>query len=269
MLVMRRQQAWSSRRAVGLACLADRFRGIALVFIGTFLVHVTWAAPSPEQIAAWKARFQQGVRQVEAGKFAEALAVFDGILAEDPDARGSLLMSGIALNHLGRWEEADRRLTRFLALQPNHVTGTLAAVQAKQGLKKTAEADRFRDQLRRMRRAGGDARLTAMKSFERERELRSDGVIWIVLETFEPEGTDPVWAMISLNADQKQTRRLEWAPLPPDAGQKGFVLGEPLYREGALAGYKIHRLVSTLPDYDAARAALAEVMAVVPPPAAN
>ena len=235
---------------------------LALLFV--CLLHPATAEPTPEQIAAWKSRFADGVRQVEQGKFTEALAVFDGILAEDPEARGSLLMSGIALNHLGRWEEADRRLTRFLSLQPNHVTGTLAAVQARQGLGKTAEADRFRDQLRRLRREGKDARLNAMKSFERERELRPNGAIWVVLETFQPEGTDAVWAMLALDAGRKQTRRLEWAPVPPDSGQKGYVLGEPIYQDGTLVRYKIHRLAADLPTYDAARTALAEVMAVVP-----
>lgn len=225
---------------------------------------VAQAQPDPEKFAAWRARFLDGVKLIEQEKFTQALAVFDGILAEAPDAPGSLLMSGVALNHLGRWEEADRRLSRFLQLQPRHVTGTLAAIQAKQALRKTAEADRLRDDLRRLRREGKDPRLTSMKSFERERELRPDGSAWIVLETFQPEGTDAVWAMVALNPAQQQTRRLEWAPVPPDSGQKGFVLGEPLYRNGALAGYKIHRLMPSLPPYDEARALLAEVMALPP-----
>ncbi|MFQ3669856.1 MAG: tetratricopeptide repeat protein [Verrucomicrobiia bacterium] len=247
------------RRAVGLAL------GFLLLLISP-LPAPAQTPPDPDQFKAWRARFLDGVKLVEQNKFTEALAIFDGILAEAPDAPGSLLMSGVALNHLGRWEEADRRLSRFLVLQPNHVTGTLAAIQAKQGLKQTAQADQLRDQLRNLRRQGKDPRLTSMKSFERERELRPNGVIWIVLETFQPEGTDPIWAMVALDAQGRQTRRLEWAPLPPEAGQKGNVLGEPLYQDGALRHYRIHQLEASLPDYDAARAKLAKVMAEPPAP---
>jgi tetratricopeptide (TPR) repeat protein len=241
--------------------LWHRLRQPAWIFLCGLWCVGAWAEPTPQQVAEWKARFQSGVRLVEKGQFEDSLKVFESILEEDANARGSLLMSGVANNHLLRWKEAVEFLEKFLKMQPDHVTGMLAAVQAHQGNGNTDRASYYRDRLKALRAQGKDQRLSLMKNFERERVGQADGGLVILLETFQQEAGEPVYVAVQLSPEKRILRRLEWAPAPPESGQQGYVLGEPLYEKEVIVRYKIHDLRPTLPGYLEAKQAMVDVLA--------
>jgi tetratricopeptide (TPR) repeat protein len=60
-----------------------------------------------------------GHSSLEAGKFTEAIAYFDKVLARDSERREALYNRALALNRLGRREDESRAWKRYLATRPS------------------------------------------------------------------------------------------------------------------------------------------------------
>lgn len=211
------------------------------------------AEPTPEQKAQLKERFDAAQEQVSAGNFEAALQEFHAILAIDPKARGSLLMSGLVHNRLYQFDQAVAFFERFLALEPDHVSGSLGALKAWQSSGQTEKAEATRKRILAFQRSGKDPRLARMLNFEREARRLADGRAISVLEMF-PGESGIVWKLVLLGPDLKAIqKRLQWKQADSQqrevmgAGKDDpplWILGETVYSEEGLAEYKVRQLHS-------------------------
>jgi len=216
------------------------------------------ASPSAQEQEQLKERFDAARQLVTEEKFEEALRRFEGILEVDPNARGSLLMSGLVHNRLYQFDRAALFFDRFLALEPEHVSGALGALKAYQSSGQEEKADLLRDRVMAFRREGVDPRLSRMLNFEREARRLDDGRAISVLEMF-PGNTSGTWKLVLMGKDLKQIlRRMEWKladsselalmGMGPDDPPL-WILGEPLYDKEGLSDYKIRKFHEGSLDY--------------------
>lgn len=107
---------------------------------------------SPEKLKEFEQRFGEGLKLYQQEKYAEARAVFEGILAEAPDAKGSLFYGGNACLFMGESAKAIEYLERFRVLVPQDPRAIVHLIQANQALKRTPRVDALRRQLLAMRK---------------------------------------------------------------------------------------------------------------------
>src|SRR5258707_10202440 len=76
-------------------------------------------AEDPAKVAEFQKRFEQGYTLEQQGKLAEARVVYDGILADEPNAKRSLLEAGKISIKLNELPKADAYLDKLHALVPD------------------------------------------------------------------------------------------------------------------------------------------------------
>ncbi|MEM6886046.1 MAG: hypothetical protein AAF571_13545 [Verrucomicrobiota bacterium] len=210
-----------------------------------------WAqAVSPERQKELREQFLKGKELVDQKRFLGALDIFKTILSEDPQARGSLLMSGLTYNQLLMFSNASEYFDRFLVLEPNHVAGNMGALKAYQSAGLKDKAARARTKLLQLQREGQDPRFKILLSYEREvRKLPNEQVI-SVQEAF-PDKESFIWKLLLLKNKMTMIERaIEWKRA--DDSQKEimgvelttelWILGEPIYQSGELKEYKIRKI---------------------------
>jgi len=239
-------------------------RGITLyclLFLGLFMAldKSYLNASTPEQVIDWKLRFQQGATLAQEGKSNEALAIFTKILSEDPEARGSLLMSGLVHLRKFQFAEALGFIERFRKLEPDHEAGLIGMIKIQQGLGDVAAVEPLRLQLQALRAAGKNPRLQAMWSYEREVLPYKKDYTISVQENLEEQAGRFVWAYVVLDSKNVILRRLEWTKVTMQ-GATNYALGETKLVNGLTNDYKIHRLVKELPDYSKAKSIALEIL---------
>jgi YaiO family outer membrane protein len=84
------------------------------------IVHAVPAESVQTVQAPAQARYAAGVGARRAGRHAEALALFDSVLVEQPGNVDARLNQGLSLLALGRLDEADRAFLAVLAVAPNY-----------------------------------------------------------------------------------------------------------------------------------------------------
>jgi tetratricopeptide (TPR) repeat protein len=222
-------------------------------------------AGTPEQVAEWQKRYQQGVQLEKAGKREEALSVFTGILKEDPNAPGSLLMSGLIQTRRFDFASALPFLEKFHELQPDHEGGLIALIKVYQSLGHSDRVEFYRKKLLEDRQSGKNQKLRTLLSYEREVIPRKglDGGYISVQENLEDGPNRFIWAYIMLDEKNRILRRLEWTMLTTPNGTQ-YVLGEPKVEQGLTQDYKIQRLLTTKPDYARARELALSVLITSP-----
>jgi len=216
-------------------------------------------------------RFDQGLKQMQQGRYQASLDIFSDILEEDPRARGSLLMSGLINNRLLRFGEASRFFDRFLTLEPDHVSGNLGALKAYQSSGRTAEATAIRNRVLDLWRHRDDPRFEVMISFEREVRALPSGSILSIQEAFPGKGSYQ-WKAILMDrepetihrvlewkvADATQRELMEYTPEDPAL----WILGEPIYEDGELQSYKVRTIHRGSLSYERAVAEVLPVLAL-------
>jgi tetratricopeptide (TPR) repeat protein len=224
------------------------------------------AALTEGKIQQLKLEFQKGRALLESGKPREALAVFSPILAQDPEARGSLVLSGVACNELGQFAEAAPFFERFLKLEPANEIGLIGAIKANQSLGRTQEVERLRGILERERKAGTNKHLANLLSYERETVFLSSGERVSIQEAFDPGPLTPRWTYLLIRNKKEIVRRLELTLAPEKeaaqmrqlqppgkTGQDLYLFGEPVHDGKGVQSYKIIKVAWELPAYEAAR----------------
>ncbi len=244
---------------------ASRLRqtGRMLAFFLLFLSFVSTGysqAVSPERQKELRQRFLEGKQLVDQKRFLPALDIFKKILAEDPQARGSLLMSALTYNQLLMFTTASEHFDRFLALEPNHVAGNMGGLKAYQSTGQKEKAEQVRAKLLELQSEGKDPRFQILLSYEREvRKLPNEKVISIQ-EAF-PGKESFVWKLLLLKKGMTSIERaIDWKKA--DAAQKEimgveattelWLLGEPIYQSGELKEYKIRKIHTGPLTYDQA-----------------
>lgn len=106
-----------------------RIAGNALMHLGRYAEaapHFARAARAsaaplhPDPAAARMMRNLEGFARYKAGDLEESLAIFEALCAEDPAFVWGWMNRALALERLGRREEADAAIARALALDPAH-----------------------------------------------------------------------------------------------------------------------------------------------------
>jgi tetratricopeptide (TPR) repeat protein len=234
------------------------------------------AAPalSDAQIADYHRRFEEGQALEKTGDFEKARAVFDGILAEQPDAKGSLLEAGEISLELNEPLKADAYLDRLHDIVPDFPGATELLIQANETLKHDVKAERLTRELRALHENSTDQRFKDMLKFDRERIRLDAGEEIIISEFFDytkppynafmAELSDPVRQIhrkVYLNYDPDGTQTVR-AKDPKLAEDEVFLLAEPF----ASGRIDVYQALMAMPDYNKLRTMLLLVLTQTPKP---
>jgi tetratricopeptide (TPR) repeat protein len=234
-------------------------------------------AMDPAKIAEYQQRFQQGYDLEKAGKLAEALAVYDGILGEQPDAKRSLLEAGRISLELNEPEKADAYLDKLHAIVPDFPEAIELLIQANAAMKKDVKVER----LVREFRALYDSRTVSgfdQPFFERE-HLRLGAGQEIVVYQFFDYTKPPFYAVkVELLAPQHVMQRELLLKFDPEgtaelhtkdpAATNGnvFIVAEPFFANGRMNRIDVYQELFTTPDYQKARNVLLGILSNTPKP---
>ena len=226
-------------------------RVLAFLFLWGTLAGTGFSqAISPERQQELRQRFLEGKALVDQKRFLPALSIFKEILSEDPQARGSLLMSGLAYNQLLMFTTAAEYFDQFLGLEPDHLAGNMGGLKAYQSAGQKVKAEQTRSKLLELQSQGKDPRFQILLSYEREVRQRPDEQVVSVQESF-PNRESFVWKLLLLKKGMTTIdRTIEWKRgdsaqkeiMAVDAATDLWILGEPIYQSGELHEYKIRKI---------------------------
>jgi tetratricopeptide (TPR) repeat protein len=240
----------------------------------------TNAAPTltDAQVAAYHQRFEEGKAQEKAGNLAQARATFDGILAEQPDAKGSLLEAGEISLELNEPAKADAYLDKLHAIVPDFPGAIELLIQANETLRHEVKAARLVRELRTLHDGSSEPKLSALLKFDRERIRLDAGEEIVISEFFDytqppynafmAELSDPVRQIdrrVYLNFDPVGTQTVR-AKDPKLARDEVFLLAEPIYTGNKMTRVDVYQALLAMPDYDKLRTMLLVALTETPKP---
>jgi tetratricopeptide (TPR) repeat protein len=223
----------------------------------------------PAKIAEFERRFAQGRSLEQQGKLIEARAVFDGILAEAPDAKGSLREAGIISVQLGDLLKADAYFSKLHALVPEYPMAIEALIQVNQTLKRDAKVEILIKHFRDLWTQGK----VPEPYFVRERIHLDDGREIVITQFFDYHQPQYyAWAAEMFDAGHNVTRRLTVnydpdvtkslrAKDPSLANAEQFLLVDNVMTGDKVTRLDVYQQFLALPDYPKMRAVLLEVFA--------
>lgn len=244
-----------------------RLLAAAVLLAAPFSLSAQTAAPAPAldpaKAEALHQRYDQGCQLAKQGKLDEALAVFDGIVKEAPQAKGSLAYAGIVELQLGKPEKALDYLNALYAAAPDDFRSLLLLVQANQALRRDIRVEEFRKKLIALRAAGTPIHgLTDTVAYPREKLFRKDGriefneffdwkqephIVWEGVQ-YDP-ATDQAARHIILayNADQSAALAKQD---PKMAGVQVFLFGEFVIKDGKVVDFAPYKQLVEMPSYN-------------------
>jgi tetratricopeptide (TPR) repeat protein len=242
----------------------------------------TNAAPDqpvdPAKVAEYQARFQHGYELEQNGKLEEARGVYDGILAEQPEAKRSLLEAGRVSLELNQPDKADAYLEKLHALVPDFPEAYELLIQANQALKKDIKVERLVREYRALRDSGR-ANFDPEKSFFRREVIPLDQGAQIVVYQFFDFTQPPFYALraemdgpggvfqrellLKYDADATQGLRAK-DPTHPNA--MVFILAEPFFKDNKMTRIDVYQELLVTPEYMKARNLMLGDFAQTPKP---
>jgi tetratricopeptide (TPR) repeat protein len=281
----------------------NQAKSAAFAFLATFLLFIpptpqaisqeTQDPPPPKAAPAknitrednLRLRYQRGCTLDQQGRWSEALQVFQGILKEEPQARGSLLMAGIVLNKMARYTEAVEHLEKFRKLEPADFRGIVHLIQAKQALKDEAAVAELKAELIKLRNTPPlQEGLAGSLSYRRERiplSTEEGGPYMAILEFFNPE-LDPFveWFADIYNGDGILKRRFllgyesSAVTVSPTKKERvrasdAMILGEVRSQEDVPKEFIVYQRLEKRPTYAEARRAFLQLFRKTPEPIAT
>ncbi len=235
------------------------------------------AITDPAKIADFQKRFQQGNALEAAGKLAEARTVYEGILAEDPNARGSLFEAGRISLQLGDLAKASAYLAKLHELEPDFPPAIELLIQVNQALGRDVMVELLIHDFRELRDSGKVPKLQQSLCFVRERipfhddtivvsqffDYTSDpNTVWMG-EVFDPTGK--LKQRILLNYDNDATRALRAKDEKFGHTQVFTWFGHDI-KDGQVTTINAYLQIFALPDYNKFRNALLVILANPPKP---
>jgi tetratricopeptide (TPR) repeat protein len=217
-------------------------------------------APStsdPTKIAALQSRFAEGQSLEEQGKLSEALAVFDGIIAEAPDAKGSLREAGMITYRMGDLTRADGYFSKLHQLVPDYPAAIESLIQINQALKRDVKVAILNKEFHELRAAGkvpkpyfvreridlGQGRQLVMTEFFDY--TQEPDTVWTG-EVFDSSGNRQRWFLLNYEADATKAMR---AKDPRLAQAEVFNLYEYLMKDDKPTEIDVYKNYIGLPDY--------------------
>jgi tetratricopeptide (TPR) repeat protein len=233
------------------------------------------------KIADFERRFAEG-KQLEAeGKLPDALAVFNGILAEAPDAKGSLAEAGHISVELRDYANADKYLSKLLALVPDYPPAIEQLIPVNQTLKHDAKVEilikKFRDlyasgKLQEFHDAH-ESDKPLEPYFLRELIHLDDGTEIRITQYFDyHQQPNYAWAgdlfnsshalkrHVTVNYDPDVTQTLR-AKDPALAHAEQFLVVDNVLTDGHITRLDVYQQFLSLPDYLKMRTIMMEVFA--------
>jgi tetratricopeptide (TPR) repeat protein len=229
------------------------------------------------KIAEYQKRFEEGYALEQAGKLTDARAIFDGIIAEQPQAKRSLLEAGKISFKLGDLIKADDYLEKLHALVPDFPEAIELLVQINQALKRDVKVELLVRDFRELHDSGKNPDLSRSLCFVRERiHVEPQD---IVISQFFDYTQDPntVWMAevldssgqlkrrLLLNYDADATRALR-AKDAKYATTEVFTWFEHVLKDGQVTEIRAYLQIFALPDYQKFRSAMFVIMANPPAP---
>jgi tetratricopeptide (TPR) repeat protein len=222
-------------------------------------------AMDPAKVAEYQARFQHGYDLEQNGKLAEARAIYDGILAEQPDAKRSLLEAGRVSLELNQPDKADVYLEKLHALVPDFPEAYELLIQANQALKKDIKVERLVREFRALRDSGR-ASFDPEKPFFTREVLPLDQGSEIVIYQFFDFTQAPFYALkaeldgpghvfqreLLLKYDPDATQGLR-AKDPTHPNATVFILAEPFFKDDKMTRIDVYQELLVTPEYTKAR----------------
>ena len=142
------------------------------------------------------------------GKLAEARAIYDGILAEQPQAKRSLLEAGSVSFKLGELAQADDYLERLHEFVPDFPEAIELLIQINQALKRDVKVELLARDFRDLHDSGKNPELAQSLCFVRER-IHLDQQDIVVSQFFDyTKDPDTVYMAEVFDVDGLLTRRL-------------------------------------------------------------
>jgi tetratricopeptide (TPR) repeat protein len=241
------------------------------------------AAANPEQtldpakVAEYQKRFAQGMTLEDEGKLPDARKVFEGILAEQPNARGSLLESGRISFKLGELAQANNYLEKLHELEPDYPEAIELLIQINQALGRDVRVELLVRDFRALHDSGKVPQLKQSLCFVRERIPFHDDTI--VVSQFFDYAADPntVWMgelvdstgklkqRLLLNYDDDATRALRAKDARFGNTQVFTWFGHEI-TDGKVTGINAYLQIFALPDYQKFRSALLVILTNPPKP---
>lgn len=231
----------------------------------------------PAKVAEYQKRFQEGYVLEQAGKLAEARAIYDGILAEQPNARRSLLEAGKISFKLGELAKADAYLEKLHELVPDFPEAIELLVQINQALKRDVKVELLIRDFGELRDSGKVPELSTSLCFVRERlpnyqdeivisqffdYTQDPNTVWMA-EVFDAGGQ--LQRRLLLNYDADATRALR-AKDAKYATTQVFTWFEHVIKDGQVKEIDAYLQIFALPDYQKFRSAMFVILANPPKP---
>lgn len=219
------------------------------------------------RVAALKERFEQAKEVEMAGNLQQARTLYDGIIADAPDAKGSLLAAGQISQELGENTKADVYFSKLHALVPDNPMVLELLIQVSQALKHDAKAEILIAQFKQLYAAG-----QTHPEFVRER-IRLDDGREIAIRQFFDYHQDPhyAWAaelldskhnlvrLLTVNYDPDVTATMRKDPKLANAEQ--FLIVDNVMTNGHVTRLDVYQQFLALPDYVKMRTVLMEIFA--------
>ena len=238
---------------------------------------LTAQTTDPAKLADYQKRFRQGVELANAGKPVEALKIFDGIIAEEPKARGSLFYAGFVCSQMGEHAKGAEYLKKFRELEPKDFKGLILSIQVNQALKRAPAVENLRRELYDVRKGTNTPGLSDAQMYVREKILSDKGTLSVISEFFDYQ-KEPyrLWQVEQLDADGNVARHLVLSYSPDDTKKlqekdpkaEMFFLGEYVIREGKIVQVNIYRQEFAKPTYEQCRDWMLGALKVPPKPLA-
>ena len=231
----------------------------------------------PVKVAEYQQRFQQGYDLEQQGKLAEARTIFDGILAEQPDAKRSLLEAGKISFKLGDLAKANDYLSKLHEIVPDFPEATELLIQINQALKHDVKVELLCRDFRDLHNSGKSPEFSQSLCFVRER-FQQDTQSIVVSQFFDyTQDPNTVWMAEVFGADGQLKRRL-LLNYDPDATKalrdkdakyattQVFTWMEHVMKDGKVATINAYLQIFALPDYQKFRTAMLVILTSPPKP---
>jgi tetratricopeptide (TPR) repeat protein len=232
---------------------------------------------SDAKIAEYQKRFDEGYALQQAGKPQDALKIYDGILAEQPDAKRSLLEAGRINFQLGNMPKAEAYLAKLHELVPDFPEAIELLIQINQQLGRDVAVELLVRDFTDLHNSGKIPQLQQSLCFVRERIPFHDDSI--VVSQFFDYTADPntVWMgevydsagklkeRLLLNYDPDATRALR-AKDDKYAHTQVFTWFGHEIKDGQVTAINAYLQIFALPDYNKFRSALLLILENPPKP---
>jgi len=226
------------------------------------------ASAEDARTAALQERFQQAKAVEAQGQLVQAREMFDAIIADAPDAKGSLREAGLISVELGDNLKADGYFSRLHELVPEYPMAIEALIQVNQALKRDAKVEILIEQFAHLYSLGK----VPEPYFARER-IRLDGGAEIVITQFfdyhQPryyawaadyfDAQHQLKRQLTVNYDPDVTAQMRKDPKLANAEQ--FLVVDNVMTNGHVTRLDVYQQFLALPDYVKMRTVLMEVFA--------